>query len=158
MTQDSTIRLWNTQTSKCVKTYKGHTNGIYCLFACFSVTGRKTVVSGSEDSKVYVWDLQTREVLQVLEGHRGISYCLQPVPLVLRTDPSRPDVVMAVAVSPFVSRKTMTDHQSCLPDPPNEEHNSIRGDGKRLDDTTLVRRTGIGDPLILPFLSPSYPV
>lgn len=37
--------------------------------ACFSVTGGKWIVSGSEDGKVWLWDLQTREVVQVLEGH-----------------------------------------------------------------------------------------
>lgn len=71
-TQDSTIRLWNTQTSKCVKTYAGHTNRTFCIFADFA-PGRKHIVSGSEDMKVYFWDLQTREIVQVLDGHRGAS-------------------------------------------------------------------------------------
>lgn len=70
-TQDSTIRLWNFQSSKCVKTYTGHTNRTYCLPCCFSNPKRKYVVSGSEDQKIYIWDLQTREVVQILEGHRG---------------------------------------------------------------------------------------
>jgi len=70
-TQDSTIRLWNYQNSRCVKTYIGHTNRTYCLFTCFITTNGHYVVSGSEDAKVYVWDLQSREVVQVLEGHRG---------------------------------------------------------------------------------------
>lgn len=70
-TQDSTIRLWNYQNSRCVKTYTGHTNRTYCLFTCFLTTNGHYVVSGSEDAKVYVWDLQSREVVQVLEGHRG---------------------------------------------------------------------------------------
>ena len=73
-TQDSTVRLWNTQTSRCVKTYTGHANRTYCIFTCFksSSKGHKYVLGGSEDAKVYIWDLQTREVQQVLEGHRGL--------------------------------------------------------------------------------------
>lgn len=70
-TQDSTIRLWNYQSSKCVKTYTGHTNRTFCIPACFITTKGKYIVSGSEDNKIYIWDLQSRRVLQILEGHRG---------------------------------------------------------------------------------------
>ena len=70
-TQDSTIRLWNYQTSRCVKTYTGHTNRTYSLVAAFSTTGGNYIVSGSEDAKIYIWDLQSRRVVQVLEGHKG---------------------------------------------------------------------------------------
>lgn len=69
-TQDSTIRLWNVQTSRCVKTYTGHTNRTYSIFADLA-PGAKHIVSGSEDYKVYLWNLQKRQVVQVLEGHRG---------------------------------------------------------------------------------------
>jgi COMPASS component SWD3 len=78
-TQDSTIRLWNVQTSRCVKTYTGHINRTYSIFADLA-PGAKHVVSGSEDYKIYIWNLQKRQIAQVLEGHRGeeglpISVC-----------------------------------------------------------------------------------
>lgn len=72
-TQDSTIRLWNIQSSRCVKTYTGHTNRTYSLFCDFAPGGLH-IVSGSEDAKVYLWHLQDRQVVQVLEGHRGATY------------------------------------------------------------------------------------
>lgn len=73
-TQDSTLRLWNIQTSRCVKTYVGHVNRTYSLFCDFAPGGRY-IVSGSEDGKIYLWDLQTRQIAQILEGHRGEFYC-----------------------------------------------------------------------------------
>lgn len=70
-TQDSTIRLWDYQSSRCLKTFTGHQNRTYCLNAEFITTHGLYVASGSEDGKVYIWDLQSRKIAQVLEGHKG---------------------------------------------------------------------------------------
>ena len=100
-TQDSTIRLWNYQNSRCVKTYTGHSNRTYCIPACFITTKGKYIVSGSEDNKIYIWDLQTRKILQILEGHRGKLV----VPFFEFADScGLQDVVLAVAVSDVNAR------------------------------------------------------
>jgi len=79
-TLDNTLRLWNYETGKCLKTYKGHKNEKYCIFAGFSVTSGKWIVSGSEDNNVYLWDLQSKQVVQKLEGHTDVVLAVDTHP------------------------------------------------------------------------------
>jgi WD40 repeat protein len=98
-TQDSTIRLWNYQTSRCVKTYTGHTNRTYSLVAAFSTTGGQYIVSGSEDAKIYIWDLQTRRIAQILEAHKGWRHYIDHISWLFIDRKTRTDVVLAIDVS-----------------------------------------------------------
>uniref|UniRef100_H2YJP4 WDR5-like beta-propeller domain-containing protein n=1 Tax=Ciona savignyi TaxID=51511 RepID=H2YJP4_CIOSA len=67
--------LWDYTKGKCLKTYSGQSNEKYCIFANFSVTGGKWIVSGSEDHMIYIWNLQTKEIVQKLGGHTDVVLC-----------------------------------------------------------------------------------
>ncbi len=81
----------------------------YCIAACFSVTGGKWIISGSEDNKVYLWDLQSREIVQTLEGHT--------------------DVVVAVSVSTFTCFSGTSSDDNGRVDTSTAEHDCLGLDG-----------------------------
>lgn len=51
---DNTIRLWNTYTGRCLRTYFGHVEGVWSLAA-----DSLRVVSGAQDRMVKVWDTRS---------------------------------------------------------------------------------------------------
>ncbi|KAL1842203.1 hypothetical protein VTK73DRAFT_3174 [Phialemonium thermophilum] len=63
---DSTIRLWDTATGKCLKTFFGHVEGIWGL------TGDTLrVVTAGNDGMVKVWDPRSGKCERTVTGHRG---------------------------------------------------------------------------------------
>ena len=68
---DNTIRLWETTTGRCIRTFWGHVEGVWALAA-----DTLRVVSGAEDGMVKVWDQRTGKCDMTLTGHRGPATCV----------------------------------------------------------------------------------
>ena len=68
---DNTIRLWETTTGRCIRTYWGHVEGVWALAA-----DNLRVISGAEDGMVKVWDPRTGKCDMTLTGHRGPVTCV----------------------------------------------------------------------------------
>ena len=68
---DSTIRLWDTYTSKCLRTYFGHVEGIWALAA-----DTLRIVSGAQDRMVKVWDMRSDKCNKTFTGHAGPVTCI----------------------------------------------------------------------------------
>jgi len=65
---DTTIKVWNLQTLKCIATLKGHKNRIknILIFDSFN-----KLISSSLDNTIKIWDLQTFKCIATLEGHKN---------------------------------------------------------------------------------------
>ncbi len=68
---DSTIRLWEVTTGRCVKTFFGHVEGVWALGA-----DALRVVSGAEDRMIKVWDARTGACEKTYTGHAGPVTCI----------------------------------------------------------------------------------
>jgi WD40 repeat protein len=66
---DKKIKIWSNQ-GDCLKTLKGHTNGIICL--CLLYNGN--LASGSLDKTIKIWTLELETCILTLKGHkRGVT-------------------------------------------------------------------------------------
>lgn len=65
---DRTIKIWDLQTRKALRTLQGHTDWVYSV--AISLDGQ-TIVSGSKDHTLKVWDLPTGQLRQTLQEHWG---------------------------------------------------------------------------------------
>ncbi|MEH2219293.1 MAG: hypothetical protein V7K72_19650 [Nostoc sp.] len=63
---DKTIKLWNLETRKGIRTLNGHSNSVYGV--SFSPDG-KTLASGSWDKTIKLWNLETGKEILTLTGH-----------------------------------------------------------------------------------------
>lgn len=68
---DSTVRLWDVATGRCLKTFFGHVEGVWALAG-----DTLRVVSGSEDTMVKMWDVRTGKCERTFTGHKGPVTCI----------------------------------------------------------------------------------
>ncbi len=69
--RDKTIKLWNVETGKEIRTLKGHDSYVYSVN--FSPDG-KTLVSGSWDKTIKLWNVETGKEIRTLKGHDSYVY------------------------------------------------------------------------------------
>ena len=64
------LKLWNYESGKAEKVYRGHTNAKYCLLGSFFTHGGKgpLIVNGSEDGSILFWDVTSQRVVQRISG------------------------------------------------------------------------------------------
>lgn len=69
LSADSTIRIWDVETGKCIRKLKEHTN--YFDNAVFSPNGKR-IASASSDFIVRLWNVaNSKQSIQSLKGHTG---------------------------------------------------------------------------------------
>ncbi|KIV92038.1 hypothetical protein PV10_06513 [Exophiala mesophila] len=68
---DSTLRLWDVHSGRCIKKFFGHVEGVWAVAA-----DTLRIVSGAEDRMVKVWDPRTGKCERTFTGHAGPVTCI----------------------------------------------------------------------------------
>jgi len=62
---DTTIKLWDLESGKCLRTFEGHADQVMLL----ALTSNRCAVSGSLDETLKLWDLESGECLKTFDGY-----------------------------------------------------------------------------------------
>ncbi|KAJ4528072.1 hypothetical protein HRR83_000823 [Exophiala dermatitidis] len=68
---DSTIRLWDVHSGRCIRKFFGHVEGVWAIAA-----DTLRIVSGAEDRMVKVWDPRSGKCERTFTGHAGPVTCI----------------------------------------------------------------------------------
>jgi F-box/WD-40 domain protein MET30 len=68
---DNTVKLWDIDTGKVVRTFFGHIEGVWAV-GCNKVR----LVSGSHDRTIKIWSRDEGRCVSTLVGHTGAVTCL----------------------------------------------------------------------------------
>lgn len=68
---DSTIKLWDVQTGRCVRTFFGHMDGVLGVAA-----DTLRMISGANDGSVKIWDPRTGKCERTVTGHGASVTCV----------------------------------------------------------------------------------
>jgi len=68
---DETVRLWDLESRRCLRTLEGHTANIWSVIWS---PDQRNALSASDDKTVRLWDVDTGECSRVFEGHtQGVN-------------------------------------------------------------------------------------
>ncbi len=76
VTNDSIVRLWDTQTKSVLTTIGGHGNYSFGANVEFSPDGKLLSASARKDNTIQIWDVPNRKTLCRLKGHTTYVYSL----------------------------------------------------------------------------------
>jgi WD40 repeat protein len=62
------MRLWDVETGKELRVFKGHTHWVACV--AFSPDGKTALSAGCQDRTVRLWDVESGKELKRFAGHR----------------------------------------------------------------------------------------
>lgn len=74
---DSTLKLWDLPTKQCLKTLRGHAEGVFGARIIFN---DRIGISCSSDCTLKRWDLRTGECLTTYRGHSEAVLCFEVTP------------------------------------------------------------------------------
>jgi hypothetical protein len=69
---DFTIRIWDIDSSTCVKILNGHTDYIFSLIQI----DKNKIASASDDGTIRIWNIIKGECIEILEGHDHGTLCI----------------------------------------------------------------------------------
>ena len=97
---DTTVKLWDTQTGGVIKTFVGHT----LLVRSVSISvDHTTIASGSHDKTVRLWEIQTGECHHVIRQHNRVYF--------VSFSPIDPECFLSVCIGNEVTQWDINGHQ-----------------------------------------------